>query len=76
MDNPSLILQTLDKHLDPQDMADAEFMIHHDHIAETQLLQAIERMKPVDLIELRDAFEKAKPMVLKFATESSTTDRV
>ncbi len=71
-----LVLSKMMRGNDPQDMTDAEFMIHHDHISETQLLQAFERMKPVDLIELRDAFAKAKPMVLKFATESSTTDRV
>jgi hypothetical protein len=42
-------------------------MIRHDHITEPQLLEAFTQMKPIELVELRDAFAKAKPIVLKVA---------
>ena len=54
---------------DPQDMADAEFMIRHDRITEAQLLDAFSQMKLIELVELREAFTKAKPIVLKVARE-------
>ena len=56
---------------DPQDMADAEFMIRHDRITEAQLAEAFAQMKPIGLVELRDAFAKAEPMVLKCARTNS-----
>jgi hypothetical protein len=62
-----LVLSKMMRGNDPQDMADAEFMIRHDHITETQLLEAFAQMKPIELVELRDAFAKAKPGVLQFA---------
>lgn len=34
-----------------------------------QLLEAFAQMKPIELVELRDAFAKAKPIVLKVASE-------
>ena len=52
---------------DPQDMADAEFMVRHDRLTEAQLLEAFAEMKRVELVELREAFAKARPLVLKFA---------
>jgi hypothetical protein len=55
---------------DPQDMADAGFMIRHDRITEPQLLEAFSQMKPIELAELRDAFAKAKPVVLKMVREA------
>jgi len=64
-----LILTKMMRGNDPQDMADAAFMIHHDRISETQLLEAFEQMKPIELVELRDAFARAKPIILKLANE-------
>ena len=52
-------------------MADAEFMIRHDHITQSQLLEAFSQMKPIELVELRDAFAKAKPIILRLAHEVS-----
>jgi hypothetical protein len=66
-----LVLSKMMRGNDPQDMADAEFMIRHDHITEAQLTQAFLEMKPVELPELRDAFALAKPVVLKLAKEIS-----
>jgi hypothetical protein len=53
-------------------MADAEFMIRHDRITEPQLLEAFTQMKPIELVELRDAFAKAKPTVLDLARTAGT----
>jgi hypothetical protein len=52
---------------DPQDMADAEFMIRRDRLTEAQLLDAFAQMKPSELVELRDASDRARPLVLKMA---------
>ena len=52
---------------DPQDMADAKFMIEHDKISRKQLEDAFTEMNPVEVVELRDAFAKAKPIVVGFA---------
>jgi len=62
-----LVLTKMMRGNDEQDMADAEFMIRHDAITESQLLEAISQMKPIELTELRDAFAKAKPIILKLA---------
>jgi hypothetical protein len=66
-----LILTKMMRGDDAQDMADAAFMIRHDCITEAQLTKAFEEMKPIELVELRDAFAKAKPVVLKLAREIS-----
>lgn len=66
-----LILSKMMRGNDPQDMADAEFMIRQDRITEAQLRQAFLEMNPVELVELRDAFDLAKPIVLKLAREVS-----
>ncbi len=50
-------------------MADAKFVIQHDRINEPQLLEAFSRMQPIELPELRDACERAKPIVLRHARE-------
>ena len=50
---------------DEEDMADAEFMICYDRITESQILAAFSEMKPIELVKLRDAFEKAKPIILR-----------
>ena len=64
-----LILSKMMRGSDPQDMADAGFMIRHDHISEAQLAVAFSQMKPIELAELRDAFGQAKPIVLQLARE-------
>ena len=62
-----LVLSKMMRGSDPQDMADAGFMIRHDRITEPQLLEAFSQMKPIELVELRDAFAGAKPIVLEVA---------
>jgi hypothetical protein len=64
-----LILTKMMRGNDDQDMADAGFMIRHDRITEAQLLEAFAQMKPIELVELRDTFAKARPAVLKLARE-------
>ncbi len=66
-----LVLSKMMRGNDPQDMADAGFMIRHDRIFEDQLMEALSQMKPIELVELRDAFARAKPIVLKLARDSS-----
>lgn len=60
-----LILSKMMRGDDPQDLADAGFLIRHDRISEQRLLEAFAEMKPVTLVELRDAFAKARPLVLE-----------
>lgn len=62
-----LVLSKMMRGNDPQDMADAEFMLRHDNITEEQLVEAFAQMKPIELAELRDAFAKAKPLVIGMA---------
>jgi hypothetical protein len=61
-----LVLSKMMRGNDPQDMADAAFMIRHDRITAAELEEAFCQMKPIELSELRDAFAKAKPLVLQF----------
>ena len=66
----TLMLSTMMRGSDPQDMADAEF---HDGIGEAQLLEVFAQMKPI--VELREVFAKARPIVLTFArAEAETTE--
>lgn len=65
-----LVLSKMMRGNDPQDMADAEFLIRHDRITEALLLDAFAQMNPIELAELRDAFARAKPAVLKLAWEA------
>ena len=73
MDNPSLILQTVDKHLNHK----VQLVIYGRAALclgfDDSPLEAFSQMKPVELVELRDAFAKAKPVVLKLAAEISET---
>jgi hypothetical protein len=62
-----LVLTKMMRGNDPQDMADAKFMIEHDKISKKQLEAAFAEMNPVELVELRDAFLRAKPIVIGFA---------
>lgn len=68
-----LVLSKMMRGTDPQDMADAQFMIRHDRITEAQLLEAFTQLKPIELIELREAFAKAKPVVLQAARATGVT---
>ena len=67
-----LVLTKMMRGNDEQDMADAEFMIRHDRITEGRLLEAFSQMKPVGLVELRDAFAHAKPVVLELARKAAS----
>jgi hypothetical protein len=62
-----LVLTKMMRGNDPQDMADAKFMIEHDTISRQQLEDAFTEMNPIEVVELRDAFAKAKPIVIGFA---------
>ncbi len=62
-----LVLTKMMRGNDPQDMADAKFMVEHDKITRAQLEAAFAVMNPIELVELRDAFAKARPIVTGFA---------
>jgi hypothetical protein len=64
-----LILTKMMRGNDPQDMADAKFMIAHDQITRQQLEEAFAVMNPIELVELREAFAKARPIVFGFARD-------
>lgn len=55
-----LILTKMMRGDDPQDMADAAFLIRHDHISAHQLESAFAAVVIPDLVELRDAFQRAQ----------------
>jgi len=58
-----LILTKMMRGDDPQDLADIEFMIRHDRIIPAELEATLTQAVIPDLVELRDAFERAKPLV-------------
>ncbi len=58
-----LILTKMMRGDDPQDMADIAFMIRHDRLIDAQLESAFADAVIPDPVELRDAFERAKPRV-------------
>lgn len=62
-----LILTKMMRGNDPQDMADAKFLIGHDRITKAQLQEAFSQMNHIELVELRDSFKRAQPIVLGFA---------
>ena len=64
-----LILTKMMRGNDPQDMADAKFMITHDRITKAQLHESFSQMNPIELVELRDSFKRAQPTVLGFACD-------
>ena len=51
--------------VDPQDLDDVEFMIRHDRVSSSEMESALDQAVIPDLIEFRDAFERAKPLVLE-----------
>ena len=62
-----LVLTKMMRGNDPQDMADAKFMIEHDKISRKQIEEAFAVMNPIELVELRDAFKRSRPIVVGFA---------
>jgi hypothetical protein len=62
-----LILTKMMRGNDPQDMADVAFMIRHDGITPDQIESALAEVVIPNLVELRDAFERAKPRVRELA---------
>ena len=58
---------------DEQDMADVKFLVLQDHISPADLETAFANMVIPDIVELRDAFERAKPVVLKIARTANTS---
>lgn len=66
-----LILTKMMRGDDTQDMQDVEFFIRRERITLEQLDTAFASAVIPDLVELRDAFNKAKPVVLELAKEIS-----
>jgi hypothetical protein len=60
-----LILTKMMRGNDPQDMQDVEFLIRHDGITSAQMEPAFRDVRIPDFQELRDAFERALPVVRK-----------
>jgi hypothetical protein len=65
-----LILTKMMRGDDPQDMADVAFMIRHDRVTAAQIEGAFAEIVIPDLVELRDAFERAKPRVRELALQA------
>ena len=58
-----LILTKMMRGDDAQDMSDIEFLIRHDRVTPDQIEAVLNEAVIPDLVELRDAFERAKPRV-------------
>jgi hypothetical protein len=58
-----LVLTKMMRGDDPQDLADIAFLVRHDRITPAQIENAFSEAVIPDLVELRDAFERAKPLV-------------
>jgi hypothetical protein len=65
-----LILTKMMRGDDPQDMADVDFLIRHDRVSPEQIQSALAEVIIPDLIELREAFQKAKPRVRELARQA------
>lgn len=65
-----LILTKMMRGDDYEDMADVEFYIRHDQVTRADLEAAFAAVVIPDLVEFRDAFARAKPVVLKLASEN------
>ena len=57
---------------DAQDMADVAFLIGHDHLTPAQIESAFTEAVIPDLVELRGAFERAKPLVRELAHKAAS----
>lgn len=58
-----LVLTKMMRGDDAQDMADIRFMVQHDQVTPAQIENAFSEAVIPELVELRDAFERAKPLV-------------
>jgi len=58
-----LILTKMMRGADQQDMDDVAFLVQHDAITPAELEAAFARVRIPDLLELREAFERALPVV-------------
>jgi hypothetical protein len=68
-----LILTKMMRGDDPQDLADIEFLLRHDRITSAQIEEALRLAVIPDLVELREAFERAKPRVRELAGRTLPT---
>ena len=64
-----LILTKMMRGDDAQDMSDIAFLIRHDRVTTEQIEAALRDAVIPDLVELRDAFEQAKPRVREMARQ-------
>ena len=55
---------------DEQDMQDVDFMIRHDRITRSQIEGAFRDAVIPEGVELRDAYDRAKPIVLAIAQKA------
>jgi hypothetical protein len=65
-----LILTKMMRGDDAQDMQDIAFMIGHDRVTPEQIEEALAAAVIPDLLEFREAFEKAKPRVRQIACDA------
>lgn len=65
-----LVLTKMMRGDDPQDLADIAFLIRHDRLTPAQIESAVAEAVIPDLVELRAAFERAKPCVRDLARKS------
>ncbi len=59
-----LILTKMMRGDDAQDLEDIAFLIRHDGVTRSQLEETFQRARLPEVVELHDAFAKAKPLVL------------
>ena len=57
---------------DPQDLEDIAFLIRHDRATPEQIERAFAEAVIPDLVELRDAFERAKPAVRELVQKAKS----
>ena len=62
-----LILTKMMRGDDAQDLEDIVFLIRHDGVTRAQLEETFQRARLPEVVELHDAFAKAKPLVLALA---------
>ena len=65
-----LILTKMMRGDDAQDMSDLAFLIRHDRVTPEQIEAALNEVVIPDLVELRDAFELARPRVREMARQA------
>ncbi len=66
-----LVLTKMMRGNDAQDLADVEFLIRDGRITPAQLADAFSTIQIPDMVELRDAFKCAQPLVMKIAEANS-----